>query len=265
MRAALLMGGATVAGAAVAFSLAVRRSNAAEMPQEEADDVEELPEIPPEKVVAIFSKLCSLMNANISQVMRRINAQGGQVPQAMLAQYLVEHFETQLRELQTVVFKEFEVTEEDLEDAVDFYEGEGEGGPPRDANVAEAVNQLRQLYVNVGGSLDLELPVDLTVEKMCVVFEEYMSAVVEAQTAFTQQLQGLKAKGGQITAGQLTEARQAKMQEKIGVVLKKHNLNALLFQVPRSWTLSSKPIAAGRHRKIQRPSRLSSQDCRRQG
>lgn len=228
MRAALVLGGITAGAAALACSLALRK-NKAEEGDEELEEIDELPMIPPEKVVAIFNKLCELMNANITQVMRRINAQGGQVPQAMLAQYLVEHFETQLRELQTVVFKEFDVSEEDLEDAVEYFEGSG--GQPRDSTVAAAVNQLRQLYVNVGGSLDLELPADLSVEKMCVVFEDYMAAVVEAQTAFTQQLQSIKAKGGQITTNQLTEARQAKMQEKISVVLKKHNLNTLLFQV----------------------------------
>jgi len=229
MRAGLIVGGATLAGAAVACSLAMRRQKRSVLEEvEDAEEVEELPEVPPEKVVAIFGKLCSAMNANISQVMRRINAQGGQVPQAMLAQYLVEHFETQLQELQAVVFREFEVAEEDLEYAVDYYEGSG--GAPRDAAVVDAVNQLRQLYVHVGGSLDLELPADLTVEKMCVVFEEYMAAVVEAQTAFTQQLQTLKAKGGTVSPAQLSEARQAKMQEKISVVLNKHNLNNLLFQ-----------------------------------
>ena len=31
----------------------------------------------------------------------------------------------------------------------------------------DAVNQLRQLYINVGGSVDLDIPEELTVEKMC--------------------------------------------------------------------------------------------------
>lgn len=212
-----VLAGTATAACAAAYFLTRRRAKV-------EDDVEELPSIPPETVTQIFGKLCALMNANLAQIMRRLNAQGAQVPQAMLAQYLVEHFETQLRDLQTVVFKEFDVTEEDLEDAVEYYENE------RDASVVDAVNQLRQLYISIGGSVDIDLPPDLTVDKMCIVFEEYMKAVMEAQAAFTQHIQNLKAKGTSATATDLTEARQQKMQEKVSVVLNKHNLNTLVFQ-----------------------------------
>jgi len=247
---AAVVGGATVAGV-YALTSVLRRRQA----EDEAgdDDVEDLcvlkhsrfcpahrttpffvwrrPEVPPEVVVQIFGKLCGLMNAHLTQVMRRINAQGAQVPQQMLAQYLVEHFEQQLRELQTRVFAEFGVTEDALEEAVEYYEAEPTpGAGPRDARVVEATNQLRQLYINVGGSIDLDLPADLTVDKMCAVFDEYMAAVVAAQHAFTEHLHAIKARGASVTTTDLQEARQAKIQEKVGVVLKKHGLNALVFQ-----------------------------------
>ena len=94
--------------------------------------------------------------------------------------------------------------------------------------MSAATNQLRQLYINVGGSVDLDLE-DLTVDKMCVVFED-MAAVVAAQAAFTEHLHALKAKGAQVTTQQLNETRQAKMGEKVGVVLKQHGLSNLVFQ-----------------------------------
>ena len=213
------------AGAAVGAAVLYLKYGGAE--KEAEDGVEEIPACSRDEVIAIFNKLSAIMNQNISNLMRKINAQNAQIPQAMLAQYLVEHFETQLREVQQVVFREFGYDEEDVEEAVEFYEADGDH---RDEGVCDATNQLRQLYINVGGSVDLDLPEDLTVDKMCVVFEDYMAAVVAAQAAFTEHLHALKAKGAQVTTQQLNETRQAKMAEKVGVVLKQHGLSNLVFQ-----------------------------------
>jgi len=221
--------------AGVAASLAAaylyRRSSVSSSSSSSQSDAtlveEELPCVPPEKVVAIFAKLCGLMNQHLTSLMRRINANGQNVPQQILAQYLVEHFEQQLTELQGHVFAEFGVTEEDLEEAVEYYEDDA-----RSPEVVEATNQLRQLYVNVGGRVDLDLPETLNVETMCAVFEDYMAAVVSAQQAFTEHLHHIKAKGNMtsVSTSELQEARQAKIQEKVAVVLKKHGLNSLVFQ-----------------------------------
>jgi hypothetical protein len=218
MKRALLAAGAAAAAAVVYYATKADDGD---------DDVEEIPSCSRDEVIAIFNKLSGIMNQNISTLMRKINAQNAQIPQAMLAQYLVEHYETQLKEVQAVVFKEFGYDEDEVEEAVDYYEA---AGPNRDEGVCEATNQLRQLYINVGGSVELDLPEDLTVEKMCVVFEDYMGAVVAAQAAFTEHLHALKAKGAQVTTAQLNETRQLKMSEKVGVVLKKHGLSNLVFQ-----------------------------------
>ncbi|KAJ1449452.1 hypothetical protein M885DRAFT_535499 [Pelagophyceae sp. CCMP2097] len=157
--------------------------------------------------------------------MRRINAQRSQqLPQEIIAQYLLEHFEGQLKEAQAHVFNEFKHDEEDVEEAVAYYDGEG------DEEVIEAVNQLRQLYMNIGGSIELDLPEDLTLDKMCTVFEEYMAAVVAAQHAFTAHLHTVKARGGQITSQELNATRQNKIAQHVSVVLQKHGLNNLIFQ-----------------------------------
>jgi len=217
----LALGAAAAALAGAAFFASRRRDASGD------DDVDELPACSRDEVVAIFTKLHTLMNASVATLMRKINAQNAQIPQAMLAQYLVEHFEATLREYSAQVFAEFGYDEDEVEEAAAFYEADGDA---RDDGVVDACNALRQLYINVGGSVDLDLPDDLTVDKMCAVFEEYMGAVVAAQAAFTAHLHALKARGAQVTTAELNETRQAKMQEQVGVVLKKHGLSNLVFQ-----------------------------------
>ena len=75
----------------------------------------------------------------------------------------------------------------------------------------------------------MDLPEDLTVEKMCVIFEEYMGAVQAAQLAFSQHLQQLKARGAQVTTSQLNETRTNLMQNHVLTVLKKYDLTNLLW------------------------------------
>ena len=214
---------AVAAGAAYIYRLKQQENDV--LDDDESAD-EELPPVTSEEVVAIFRRLCEIMNATVTQVMRKINASAQQaIPQAMLAQYLVEHFEAQLKEAQDHVFGEFGVDAEDVEAAVAYYERE------KDAPVVEAVNALRQLYLNVGGSIDMDLPESLTVEAMCDIFEEYMAAVQQAQLAYTAHLHSIKAKGLQTTAQHLNETRQAKIASHVAVVLQKHGLTNLVFQV----------------------------------
>lgn len=193
---------------------------------EDDGDIDELPVVGSAEVVAIFKKLVEVMNLTMRQAVARINQQGnGQIPQAMLQQYLLEQFEATLKEVQGQIFKQQGHSEEDVEEAVSYYEQQG------DAAVVKAVNELRLLYMNFGGAIDLDLPEDLDINKMCQVFEEYMAAVVEAQQAFTTYLQQLKAKGAQVTSVQLQEIRQSKIDAHGGAVLAKFNLNFLMFQI----------------------------------
>ena len=75
----------------------------------------------------------------------------------------------------------------------------------------------------------MDLPEDLTVEKMCIIFEEYMGAVQQAQIAFSQHLQQLKARGAQVTTSQLNETRNNLMQNHVLTVLKKYDMTNLLW------------------------------------
>ena len=124
-----------------------------------------------------------------------------------------------------MVFREFGKDEDEVEHACAYYEAK----ETRDDKVVEACNNLRSLYTNVGGRVELDLPEDLTVEKMCVIFEEYMGAVQQAQIAFSQHLQQLKARGAQVTTSQLNETRNNLMQNHVLTVLKKYDLTNLLW------------------------------------
>ena len=63
----------------------------------------------------------------------------------------------------------------------------------------------------------------------CAVFEEYMGAVQQAQIAFSQHLQQLKARGAQVTTSQLNETRNNLMQNHVLTVLKKYDMTNLLW------------------------------------
>ena len=194
-------------------------------PAEDDDDADDLPTVTPSECVQIMEKITAIMTQQINTLMRKIQAQGAQIPQQMLQSYLIEHFETQLKEVQSVVFREFGKDEDEVEHACAYYEAK----ETRDDKVVEACNNLRSLYTNVGGRVELDLPEDLTVEKMCIIFEEYMAAVQAAQLAFSQHLQQLKARGAQVTTSQLNETRTNLMQNHVLTVLKKYDLTNLLW------------------------------------
>ena len=151
MKRALLAAGAAAAAAVVYYATKADDGD---------DDVEEIPSCSRDEVIAIFNKLSGIMNQNISTLMRKINAQNAQIPQAMLAQYLVEHYETQLKEVQAVVFKEFGYDEDEVEEAVDYYEA---AGPNRDEGVCEATQSsdiLRGLGTMTGSRSRSSYPGD---------------------------------------------------------------------------------------------------------
>ena len=213
---ALICAGAGAAVTAAYFAL---------RPKEEKETgVEEIPEVTPDELVQIFTKLFLFMNQNISDVMRRISAQNAQIPQQVLAQHLTEHFETQLKAYQSEVFEFHGYDDDDVEEAVEYYEKAKHEG------VCDAVNQLRQLYINVGGSVELDIPEELTVEKMCQIYEEYMGAVVSAQAAFTAHLHVIKAKGTSVKSCELDATRHAFLQEKVHAMLRTHGISILIFQ-----------------------------------
>ena len=56
-----------------------------------------------------------------------------------------------------------------------------------------------------------------------------MGAVQQAQIAFSQHLQQLKARGAQVTTSQLNETRNNLMQNHVLTVLKKYDMTNLLW------------------------------------
>ena len=84
-------------------------------PAEEDDDADDLPTVTPAECTQIMEKITMIMQQQIQTLMRKIQAQGAQIPQQMLQSYLIEHFETQLKEVQSVVFREFGKDEDEVE------------------------------------------------------------------------------------------------------------------------------------------------------
>ena len=66
-------------------------------PAEDDDDADDLPTVTPAECTQIMEKITMIMQQQINNLMRKIQAQGAQIPQQMLQSYLVEHFETQLK------------------------------------------------------------------------------------------------------------------------------------------------------------------------
>ena len=69
-------------------------------PAEDDDDADDLPTVTPAECVQIMEKITMIMQQQINNLMRKIQAQGAQIPQQMLQSYLVDS-ETQ-QEVQSV-------------------------------------------------------------------------------------------------------------------------------------------------------------------
>jgi len=209
------------AAAAAAGIYALRRHVGADDCDDDVDD--ELPSITVETVVEIFSELTSKMNESVTRMMRSIQehkSQGHVIPEAYLQQVLVQQFETTLAEAQEELFKLHSVDEEDLEEAVTYYEAADQ------KDVVESVQRFRQLYISIGGSIEVDLPEDLDVDNMCELLEEYMEAFISAQEEVA------KLAKGQIIADAhtLQQMNQRTVQEKTSEVLERYGLTQLVFQ-----------------------------------
>ena len=66
-------------------------------PAEDDDDADDLPTVTPAECVQIMEKITMIMQQQINNLMRKIQAQGAQIPQQMLQSYLVEHLKPNLR------------------------------------------------------------------------------------------------------------------------------------------------------------------------
>merc|ERR1719498_2401915 len=89
--------------------------------------------------------------------------QGNVIPEQYLQQVLVQNFDSTLAELQEEVFAKHAVDEDDLQEAVEAYQR------AERKDVCAAVEKLQQLYVQIGGQIDVDLPDDLDVDQMCLV------------------------------------------------------------------------------------------------
>jgi hypothetical protein len=115
---------------------------------------------------AILEKL-KVLGPQLEKAARNIKAQiqdqGQEVDEMTIRkQFLLPHFESNLKEIQTAVLEEFDADEDDLEEAVSTYIAAG------DEELSSIAKSIRVFYKDFGGDVEVEDPdkVSEAVEKM---------------------------------------------------------------------------------------------------
>ena len=186
--------------------------------EEEAEET-----LPREMILDLFSELTKQMPGKMAPLMQQLEAVRAQNPgvnEAELMAFVSQHFEKTLLEAQAKLFAEYGVEEADVDEATHFYMGEN------DQEVLTLVNEFRQLYVQFGGTVEVELPSDLTEQVMLAAFDDYAEARDKANATIIAELQR--------SQGQMSEAQHrvlmAHAQTLMNAALKKHGIDALVWQ-----------------------------------
>lgn len=105
---------------------------------------------------AVLEKL-KILAPQLEKAARNIKAQimeqGQDIDEMTIRkQFLLPHFESNLKEIQTAVLEEFEADEDDLEEAVNHYIAAG------DEELASIAKSIRVFYKDFGGDIDVDEP-----------------------------------------------------------------------------------------------------------
>ena len=188
------------------------------------DDESDEPSIAPQTVVEIFEELFVRMRESVERMVKSIQEHknsGNHIPEQYLAQVILQNFESTLVEAQEEVFAQHGVEEDDLREAVDFFTA------AEHREVVAAVEKFQQLYTQIGGSVEADLPDDLDVDVMCGLLEEYMDAMLSAQEDAVK----LALAAGRPISGEELQARiQKPVQEKTAEVLGRYGLSQMQLQ-----------------------------------
>ena len=136
------------------------------------EDESDEPTIAPQTIVEIFEELFVRMRESVERMVKSIQEHknsGNHIPEQYLAQVILQNFESTLVEAQEEVFAQHGVEEDDLREAVDFFT------EAEHREVVAAVEKFQQLYTQIGGSVEADLPDDLDVDVMCGLLEEYVA------------------------------------------------------------------------------------------
>ena len=188
------------------------------------EDESDEPTIAPQTIVEIFEELFVRMRESIERMVKSIQEHknsGNHIPEQYLAQVILQNFESTLVEAQEEVFAQHGVEEDDLREAVDFFT------EAEHREVVAAVEKFQQLYTQIGGSVEADLPDDLDVDVMCGLLEEYMDAMLSAQEDAVK----LALAAGRPISGEELQARiQKPVQEKTAEVLGRYGLSQMQLQ-----------------------------------
>ena len=188
------------------------------------EDESDEPTIAPQTIVEIFEELFVRMRESVERMVKSIQEHknsGNHIPEQYLAQVILQNFESTLVEAQEEVFAQHGVEEDDLREAVDFFT------EAEHREVVAAVEKFQQLYTQIGGSVEADLPDDLDVDVMCGLLEEYMDAMLSAQEDAVK----LALAAGRPISGEELQARiQKPVQEKTAEVLGRYGLSQMQLQ-----------------------------------
>jgi hypothetical protein len=208
--------------AAVLGALAVVGGLLWSMSGDSCDD-ENFEEVPKEKVLEFFLHLQKSVTEKMNPLMQQIAQLQGQpgMNEADLMKIIAQQFDKCCQASQNEILQEMGVEESDLSSTTHKFLQEG------DDEVTEAVDSFRSTYaLNYGGSVEVEIPKDLSEETMCAAFDSYVVARDEADKTYMKELQK---KQGKITPEQ-HKLLLARANSMMVAALRKHGLTVFQFQ-----------------------------------
>lgn len=183
-----------------------------------ADD--EGPPLTEDEVNEIFAKILRGMQQFMASLLQNMKALQAQVPPEQLQALVLNEFEKQVQKYQTEVFAQYNADEEDVEESTTYYLEKGS------ESVKKQVDALKDLYSQVGGSVETDLPEDLDIDKMLVVLEEYFDAFSQANAIVQEQVM----RSGGNPSPQQQEEMKVLVTRTTDSVLQKFGLNNAMFQ-----------------------------------
>ncbi len=174
--------------------------------EDEVDDVIQIPTVPLAKVQEFFSSL----NAQMIQTIMTLDAQlaqyKDQLPQAQMMAVIKQHFEEGVQETQTKLLDQWNLTEEEMEEATVYYAD--------DLTVKSGVAKLKRIHGSLSGETPGGLPPDLTEERMLEAMPIFFELSVRVMKEVVDELkQEGQATGGNTAAVQAVTSRFMQKQE----------------------------------------------------
>jgi len=173
--------GAALATVAAAGFLVLRQRSAARNDfniNDEDDEIDEEPVLSVSETVEIFNELFLGMQnvvAKLSQQIAAIQSAGQKIPDAQVKQIMTQEFDRAGYALQKQTYEKFDVDEEDVKEAVEYYGS--------DKKLSAVINRFKSLYETVSGNATgpvVAVPDDFSPSDLVRAAETYFSAMTES-------------------------------------------------------------------------------------